>query len=123
MDNFKDYLASIPNEFQRVKMDRVLNWVCDAFPDLGTRIAWSNPTFTDHGTHIASFNCSKKHLSLSAEPIVISTFSERIKAAGFTHTQMLVQFPWDSDVDFELIEAIIRFNIEDKKDVMSFWRS
>jgi uncharacterized protein YdhG (YjbR/CyaY superfamily) len=30
--------------------------------------------------------------------------------------------PWDKPMDYELLERIIRFNIEDKKGCETFWR-
>ncbi len=42
---------------------------------------------------------------------------------GFKHTKMLIHFPWDKPVDYGLLGTLIDFNIADKADVTTFWRS
>lgn len=122
MDIFTEYLASIDDEKIKSRMTEVLTWVTRKFPTLGTRIAWSSPMFTDHGTFIISFSSSKKHLQVAPERDALIKFSDAIKQAGYSQTQELLRIPWDSPVDYKLLEEIIQFNIADKAEINSFWR-
>lgn len=119
---FGDYLKGIVDPQQRSRVETVLDWVRGTFPQLEPRVAWNQPMFTDHGTFIVGFSVSKKHLAMSPELRGIEVFSDRIRAAGFGHTKMLVQFPWEKPVDFGLLEEMIAFNIAEKADTSSFWR-
>jgi len=35
---------------------------------------------------------------------------------------MLMRLPWNKPVNYDLLKKIIAFNIEDKKDVTTYWR-
>ncbi|MEX1376345.1 MAG: iron chaperone [Eubacteriales bacterium] len=122
METFKEYLDTIENPENRMRVEQVLGWVQDTFPQLEKKIAWSQPMFTDHGTFIIGFSSYKKHMNMSPEKKTLDKFSDEIKKRGYTHTQQLVQFPWDKEIDYNLLEDIIKFNISDKKDCQSFWR-
>ena len=122
METFADYLKGIENPQHRARMESVLAWVMDQIPSLAPRIAWNQPMFTDHETFIIGFSVSKKHMAVAPEGAVISLFSERIHKAGYEHTKDLMRLPWESPVDFSLLEEIIRFNMEDKKECATFWR-
>ena len=122
METFEDYLETIEDKEHRAKMAEVLDWVKKTFPDLGTRIGWKQPMFTDHGTFIIAFSSYKKHMAVTPEPKGIEHFSAAIKKAGYNHTKMLMQMPWDKPVDYDLLKKMIEYNIKDKKDVETFWR-
>lgn len=78
--------------------------------------------FTDHGTFIIGFSVAKHHLAVAPERAGIIHFSDEIVQAGYNHSQQLLRLPWDSPVDFLLLEKIIEFNIMDKADCSTFWR-
>jgi uncharacterized protein YdhG (YjbR/CyaY superfamily) len=122
MEIFAEYLAHIDNPQNRARMEEVLNWVAQSFPDLVPRIAWSQPMFTDHDTFIIAFSVAKKHFAVAPEKAGINRFTEEIELAGYDCTKELIRIPWDGSVDYSLLEKIIEFNIADKKDCSSFWR-
>jgi uncharacterized protein YdhG (YjbR/CyaY superfamily) len=122
MEVFSEYLARIDNPQHRVRTQEVLSWVAEKFPDLEPRIAWNQPMFTHHGTFIIAFSISKRHLAVAPERVVIERFSDEIAQAGYDHSKELVRIPWDSPVDFSLLEKMIAFNIADKADIPTFWR-
>ena len=121
MEAFAEYLASI-NPQHRARTEEILGWVMERFPNLATRIAWNQPMFTDHGTFIIGFSVAKHHLAVAPERAVIERFSDEIAQAGYDHTKELVRIPWDSPVDYSLLEKLIEFNIADKAGYSSFWR-
>ncbi len=122
MEVFSEYLAKIENKENRERVETVLGWVLEKFPNLQPRIAWNQPMFTDHGTFIIGFSVAKQHMAVAPECVVISRFSEDIKQAGYDHSSELFRIKWSSPVDYSLLEKIIEFNIEDKKQCTTFWR-
>lgn len=77
---------------------------------------------TDHGTFIIGFSVSKKHLAVAPEALGMEVFSDQIKEAGYGQTKNLMQIPWESPIDYGLLERMIEFNISDKANYSSFWR-
>lgn len=122
MELFEEYLSKIRNEAHRSRMKEVLTWVKDTFPALTPKIAWNQPMFTDHGTFIIGFSAAKQHFSVSPEVRGMKAFSDDIAKLGYSQTSNLFRIQWDEPVDFPLLERIIRYNIEDKKDCTTFWR-
>lgn len=122
METFEDFFATIENPEHRARTEEVLNWVAETFPQLERRIGWNQPMFTDHGTFIIGFSVSKKHLAAAPEEAGIARFADEIKQAGYEHTKMLVRFPWNKPVDYELLKRMIEFNMADKADCSTFWR-
>jgi fumarate hydratase subunit beta len=122
VEDFTEYLASLDNLQQRKRMEEILNWVAERFPDLEPKIAWNQPMFIEHGTFIIGFSTAKNHLAIAPERAGIDHFSDEIVNAGYDHSKQLVRIPWDDPVDFSLIGKIIEFNILDKAECTTFWR-
>lgn len=122
MEVFKAYLARMDHPQHRTRIEEVLNWVMQTFPNLAPRVAWNQPMFTDHGTFIIGFSTAKHHMAVAPEQAGILRFSNEIVQAGYTHSKELIRIPWDGPVDFALLERIISFNISDKAACTTFWR-
>ncbi|KAF1297323.1 hypothetical protein BAU15_11270 [Enterococcus sp. JM4C] len=122
MKEFEEYLANFKEESQREKMTEILSWVHETFPELGRRIAWSEPMFTDHGTFIIGFSASKKHIAVSPEVAGITHFAKKIEEAGYSHTNNIMRITWDSPVNYGLLKEMIEFNLLEKIDCQTFWR-
>lgn len=119
---FAEYLEKIDDPLQKERLEHVLAWTHEAFPNLGMRIAWNQPMFTDHDTFIIAFSTAKAHMSVAPEMPVIERFANKIVQAGYTHTNQLFRIPWKVPVDYELLKEIIEFNIADKAECTTFWR-
>ena len=122
MEVFADFLATIDNQEHREKMEAVFTWVHETFPNLKPKIAWNQPMFTDHGTFIIAFSFAKHHFAVSPDVTGIKLFSEDIAKAGYTQTVNLFRIKWEMPVDYALLERIIQFNIDDKRDCKTFWK-
>ena len=122
MEVFAEYLGSMNDPQQRGRMEHVLSWVGETFPDLVPKIAWNQPMFTDHDTFIIAFSTAKHHLSVAPEKAGIDRFAQQIVQAGYTHTNQLFRIPWKSEVNYELLQEMIQFNLEDKAGCSTFWR-
>lgn len=78
--------------------------------------------FTDHGSFIIAFSLAKGHISVSPEPAAISFFEEDIKSSGYSYTQGIFRIKFEEEVNYDLLDRMIIYNIEEKKDTKSFWR-
>lgn len=122
MKNFQMFLDSIDESPKRERMEGILKHIKERFPQLVEEIKWNQPMFSDHGTFIIGFSISKGHIAISPEPEGISQFEKEIEEAGYSHTQGLFRIKWTDKVDFDLLDKIIFFNIEDKKEMTKYWR-
>ncbi|MHA9737593.1 iron chaperone [Robinsoniella peoriensis] len=122
METFTDYLASIQDVEHRERIGEVLQWVILKFPNLETKIAWNQPMFTDHGTFIIGFSVSKQHFAVSPEVKGIEVFSGDITESGYSHGKNIFRIKWEDPVDYMLLERMIQYNIDDKKECKAFWR-
>ncbi|MDD4009822.1 MAG: DUF1801 domain-containing protein [Fermentimonas sp.] len=122
MKNFQMFLESIDELEKRERMEVILCNIKERFPQLNEEIKWNQPMFTDHGTSIIGFSVSKGHIAVAPEAVVINMFEKRIEEAGYSHTRELFRIKWTDKVNFELLYAIIAYNIENKKDEKNFWR-
>ena len=92
MEAFAEYLEGIDHPEHRARMEEVLSWTAETFPNLTPKIAWNQPMFTDHGTFIIGFSTAKHHLAVAPESAGIDRFTEEIVQAGYDHTKQLVRF-------------------------------
>lgn len=122
MEVFAQYLSAIENPENRAKIEEVLGFIHNKYPNLLPKIAWNQPMFTDHGTFIIGFSVSKQHMSVTPELAGMVHFSEDIAKSGYNQSKMLFQIPWSGTVDYTLLERMIEFNIADKAGCETFWR-
>ncbi|WP_269775509.1 iron chaperone [Bacillus siamensis] len=122
MDVFAKYISGIDNPDHRLKLEEILSWTADRFPNLQLQIKWNTPMFTDHGTFIIGFAAAKHHLSVSPEEAGIAHFADDIARAGYSATSRLFRIQWTEPVHYDLLESMIQFNIQEKADCSAFWR-
>lgn len=122
MDTFEAFLEKIESPVNRKKIEDILKWVLEKYPDLEPVIKWNQPMFATHGTYIIGFSVSKKHISVSPEVAGMKKFSDEIKAAGYSQTDNIFRIGWDQPVEYELLGKTIDFNLIDKADATTFWR-
>lgn len=104
-------------------MIELFSWIQTTFPQLKGVIKWNQPMFTDHGTFIIGFSRARKHMSFSLEEAVISLFSKTIQKAGYEQTKMLAKIKWDQSINYDLLKQLIAFNIQDKAECTTFFRT
>lgn len=120
METFADYVATLEDEKKQEKLSLIGDWISEKFPQLSIRFGWGQPMFTDHGTFIIAFSKAKKHLTVSPEVAGMQRFMKEIENNGYAHTDNTFRIGWQQPVDYELLRAIIQFNIEDKADYNAF---
>lgn len=122
MEDFKEYLESIDEISHRDRMEEILKWISETYPELDTRIAWNQPMFTHDGTYIIGFSHSKNHIAMSPEVKPIREFKTLIEEANLSHTDNIIRIKWKDSIPYELIRTLIEYNIEDKEGYPKFWR-
>lgn len=122
MDVFEQVLNGIADGEQRKKVEELLSWTIEKYPNLKGEIKWNQPMFTNHGTFIIAYSFSKKHIAVAPENVTIIEFQDDIINAGYDYTKELFRIPWERPIDYELLSKVIDFNIEEKKNSTGFWR-
>lgn len=122
MKDFQLYLDQISEQDKRQRMEGILNEIKKTFPQLKEEIKWNQPVFTDHGTFIIGFSIAKAHIAVAPEAVVINLFEKEIEEAGYSYTKELFRIKWTDKVDFDLLRKLVNYNIENKKDMIKFWR-
>lgn len=122
MNTHKEFIDGIDEADKSEGVKMILDHIKEKYPQLKEEIKWNQPMFSDHGTYIIGFSISKGHISLSPETAVLDIFDEEIKKSGYERTKMTMKIKWKEKVDFELIDRMIEYNIEDKKEMTKFWR-
>ena len=116
-----EYLVTIPDDDNRARMVEVLDWVAQHYPELELRIAWNQPMFTHHGTYIVGFSAASKHMATAPERATMIRFEPIMRERGTDFGTMLACQP--RRFAYELLDAFIRHQLTDKRDVTSFRRA
>ena len=117
-----EFLATIPSDDIRARMVDVLAWVVLTYPELKLRVAWNQPMFTHHGTYIIGFSAASKHMAMAPERATMIRFEPVMRERGTDFGKMFARQPWNKPFDFELLNAFIQHQLEEKQDITSFWR-
>ena len=117
-----EYLETIPNGDNRARMVEVLNWVAQRYPELELRIARNQPMFTHHGTYIIGFSAASKHMAMAPERATMIRFEPVMRERGTDFGKMFARQPWTKPFDYELLDAFVQHQLEEKQDITSFWR-
>lgn len=122
MGDFKEYLDAIDEADQQDKMNQILTWIQESYPELETCIKWNQPMFLHEGTYIIGFSYSKHHIAVAPETKAIKKFKDYIEETGFSYTDNIIKIRWEDSIPYNLIKELIEYNIEDKKGYEKFWR-
>ncbi|MDZ7834654.1 MAG: DUF1801 domain-containing protein [Alkalibacterium sp.] len=111
METFEDYLQTIADDEMKLKLADIYKHVEGGFPDLGKRIAWNQPMYTDHGTFIIAFSAAKNHISVAPEKVALRQFKEQIEDSGYELLKETFKIKRTQPVNYELIDKLIAFNV------------
>lgn len=118
---FREYVEGISDPEMREKMESVLVFCSEQYPQLKPRIGWSQPMFTDHGTYIIGFSVAKDHISIGLESTTMEHFADLIKAEGLVAKKMTFQIKRKQAIPEQLLKTIIDQTLVLKKDIHTFW--
>ena len=120
--NFEEYIFKIENEKIKEKLMKIFEWIEKNYPMLDTRIAWNQPMFTHHGTFIIGFSFATSHISVAPEWNVIDIFREEIENSGYKTGKKIFRITLKDELPFGILKDILDFTIDDKKEVLTFWK-
>lgn len=121
METLQEYLDKIPKEDNQDRLEHVIEWVLETFPDLALEIKWNQPMMTHNGTFIISFSASSKHFAVAPELKILDQFRDQLTEAGYSHSKALFRILWTQDVNYALLKDIIERSVEFKKGSKTFW--
>jgi len=122
MYEFDAFLNTINDQKQKEKLNTLLHWIDEQFPNLSRVVKWNQPMYTDHGTFILGFSVSKNHISVTPEKAGMEHFHDKIAQKGFVQSMMLFQIQNNQDIPFDLLKEMIEYNLAEKAETTSFWR-
>ena len=117
----KNYIGKLPEE-QQEKLTEILTWLEKEFPELEGTIKYNQLMYVAHGTFIVGFKPAKAHIGLLCEEVGVEKFLSAASNLGLKNTKGRFILPWKSEVPFELMREIVKFNLADKADLTSFFR-
>lgn len=121
METLQEFLEKIPHEEHRSKLAGVIEWVETTFPEVETQIKWNQPMIILEGTFVISFSASQKHFAVAPERKILDEFRDELDVAGYSHSKALFRILWTQDVNYPLLEQIIKHSIEFKRGSKTFW--
>jgi uncharacterized protein YdhG (YjbR/CyaY superfamily) len=106
-----DYIEMCSVEIQP-KLHELRKIILEVAPELKEKISWKMPTFYLK-ENIIHFAAHKKHIGLYPGVEAIVNFAERLE--DYKTSKGAIQIPNDKALDIELIQDIVKFNIQKTK--------
>lgn len=122
MELFDEYLERIGDPRHRARIQEVLAWVAETFPELTPRTAWSQPMFTHHGTFIIGFSTAKNHLAIAPERAGGSSVFQRISAGRLFAQPAAAAHGMGPAGGLRAARSHDSIYLEDKAACTTFWR-
>lgn len=101
----EQYIENLVPERQEL-MTQVDQAISEVLPEATRGIKWSMPSYWGHH-NIMHFSAHKNHFSLYPGVEAIIHFKERLK--DYKTTKGAIQFPYNQQVDFDLIKDVTRW--------------
>lgn len=103
---------------QPVEVQEVLSKVREILrknaPEASESIAYGMPAYKTYGKPLVYYAAFKSHLGLYATPSGHEKFSQQL--AGYKQGKGSVQFPFNQDIPYALIEEIVRFRVRENEE-------
>lgn len=105
-----EYIKACTIEIQP-KLNELREIIKNTYPELTEKMSWQMPTFYYKG-NIIHFAANKKHIGLYPGVEAIEEFKERL--VDYKTSKGAIQIPNDKELDVNLIQDIVKFNINMK---------
>lgn len=119
-EKFELFYSKI-NDIENIKKIKNLIQKIENDNKLTKKYAWNKPMLTDHGTYIIGFDTTKNHMSISVELEPLEFFRDVIHAAGYETTTNIFKIKWTDEIDYTLIDNIVKYNIKRKVNTTTFF--
>jgi uncharacterized protein YdhG (YjbR/CyaY superfamily) len=108
--NIDDYIKNEPKDIQKI-LQKIRLLVKKHSPKALEDIKYGIPTFVLNNKNLIHFAAFKKHIGLYPTPPVIIKFKKEL--SEYKTSKGAIQFPLEKEIQFELIEKIIKSRIDD----------
>lgn len=122
MKEFNPYFEKFTNKDQVKIVTDIIDWIFEKYPILKGKIAWNQPMITINKSFVAGFSLATHHFSLAIESEALELFADQVKESGYERTKMFIKIKYTQEIDYQLLERIFNYKIEEKKDSTTFWK-
>lgn len=107
--SFDEFYASLPED-QRTATERFVDHVSKTHPELELLLAWNQPMFRSGKKYLIGFMPTKKHINLlTISDDAVTHFA--LELVGYRHGTRSISLPFDWEIDADLIEKLIQFQL------------
>jgi len=109
-DSIEAYIAEQADDVRPI-LSKVREIIREIAPEATEKISWQMPTFWQ-GENLIHFCAQKKHLGIY--PGALENLPEEIlnRLDGYKTTKGAIQFPYNKQIDYELIADITKSRVE-----------
>lgn len=104
-----DEYIGICSEKIQPKLRELRQIIRDTSTELTEKISWNMPTFYFNG-NVIHFAAHKKHIGLYCGAEAVQKFRDEL--LSYKTSNGTIQIPNDRELDIDLIQNIVKFNIE-----------
>ena len=79
--------------------------------------------FNRQGTYIIGPSAASKHMTMAPERATMIHFEPVMRERDTGFGKMFARQPWNKPFDYELLDAFIQYQLNEKQDITSFWRT
>ncbi len=117
----KIYYEKIADDAGRKVFVDLINHAVSLDDKLTLIYAWNQPMIKYNETFIIAFSSATKHFSVGLEAQALDLFSDKLVESGFELMKKGAKIQYNKEINIELLDEIIRYTIEIKKDAKGFW--
>jgi uncharacterized protein YdhG (YjbR/CyaY superfamily) len=107
IETIDQYISEYPEDVQLI-LQKVRDTIRAVAPDAVEKISWRMPTFWQ-GENLIHFAAFKNHLGIYPGDLSLNSFEDRLE--GYRRTKGAIQFPFDKQIDYELIADITSWRV------------
>ena len=106
-----DYIADQADDVQAI-LRKLRHKLASALPVCQEKISYSMPTLFDKKV-VIYYAANKRHLGIYPFPKTIDVFGDKI--SDYRSAKGTLQFPYDSDIPYDLIVELAVYNYQQQK--------
>lgn len=108
-----EYILQFPEEIQD-KLKTLRKTIQEAAPEAKEKISWQMPTYDLYG-NLVHFAAYTRHIGFYPGENGIAAFQDRL--TDYKSSKGAVQFPHDKPLPLGLVEDIVRFRVEENRQI------
>lgn len=123
LEKINIHFNKIENEKNRNIVKNLYFEMCEKNPEIEIRYAWNQPMLVSkkNGTFIMMISVAKNHFGIGLELETMNVFEKEIKDNKYGKLKKGITIKYEDYVDQDMIQKMITFTLEYKKDAKGFW--